>query len=351
MKFSDVNLDEPIKEEVDPRIKLFSVSNPVKSGGHIKYSVSGVDMDGPFDEVRRYRDFFALKNGLTQRWPGIFIPALPEKKLVGNNDDKFVEERTNLLERFMKELAKYDYLTTSKEFKIFARDKGDLDKILNNLVKQTPMQVLEKYRLNFNVDEDQPASALQKYKENIIEFQAFLKKVIPAMETQKKQLKRMIQIRDAQDQSYKQVVTSLLKYEDNNLEYYSDSDMTKRNLTNPSKGDFKEMSEASMKNWKNPYRDTYYWIKGELLDIKGMNDALLGREQVVKMLSATEGKKRSDQSELEKLSQGKKTIKSIFKSKSSKENDILNLQAAIEVANKDIEDYKKLINFLTIYHG
>ena len=55
--------------------------------------------------------------------------------------------------------------------------------------------------------------------------------------------------------------------------------------------------------------------------------------------------------ELEKLSQGKSTLKSIFKSKSSKENDILNLQAAIEVANKDIEDYKKVINFLTIYHG
>jgi len=65
-----------------------------------------------------------------------------------------------MLERFMKELAKFDYLTHSKEFKIFARDKGDLDKILNNLVKQTPMQVLEKYKHNFEVDDDQPASAL-----------------------------------------------------------------------------------------------------------------------------------------------------------------------------------------------
>jgi len=154
MKLIDVNLDEPIKEEVDPRVKLFSVTNPMKSGGHIKYTVSGVDMDGPFEDVRRFRDFFALKNGLTQRWPGIFIPALPEKKLVGNNDDKFVEERRSMLERFMKELAKFDYLTHSKEFKIFARDKGDLDKILNNLVKQTPMQVLEKYKLNFVVDDD-----------------------------------------------------------------------------------------------------------------------------------------------------------------------------------------------------
>lgn len=59
-----------------------------------------------------------------------------------------------MLERFMKEVAKYEYLTLSKEFRIFAREKGDIEKILSNLIKQTPMQVLEKYRLNFNVDED-----------------------------------------------------------------------------------------------------------------------------------------------------------------------------------------------------
>jgi len=65
MKLIDVNLEEPIKEEIDPRIKLFSVSNPIKSGGHIKYTVCGIDIEGPFEEVRRFRDFFALKNGLT----------------------------------------------------------------------------------------------------------------------------------------------------------------------------------------------------------------------------------------------------------------------------------------------
>lgn len=352
MRLIDVNLDEPLKEEVDPRVKQFSVSNPVKQSGHIKYTVTGVDSEGAFEEVRRFRDFFALKNALMQRWPGIYIPALPEKKLVGNNDDKFVEERRNLLQRFMKELAKYEYLTQSKEFKIFARDKNDLDKILNNLVKQTPLQVLEKFRLNFQVDEDQQPSALQKYKENIIEFQNFLRKVIPVMEIQKKQLKRMIQIRDAQDSSQKQIVNLLMKYEDNNLEYYTESDLTKRHMTNPGhRTDFKEQADGAFKQCKNPYRDAYYWIKGELLDIKGMNEALQGREQVVKMLSATEAKKRNDQQELEKLNLGKKTLKSIFKSKSSKENDMLNLQANIEVANKDIEDYKKLINFLTIYHG
>ena len=65
MKVQDSsNLDAPQKDALDPKIALFTVSNPVKSGGHIKYTVTGVDLDGPFEDLRRFRDFFALKNGL-----------------------------------------------------------------------------------------------------------------------------------------------------------------------------------------------------------------------------------------------------------------------------------------------
>ncbi len=36
------------------------------------------------------------------------------------------------------------------------------------------------------------------------------------------------------------------------------------------------------KCWTNPYKEAYLWIKGELLDLKGIYEALLGREAVVK---------------------------------------------------------------------
>ena len=45
------------------------------------------------------------------------------------------------------------------------------------------------------------------------------------MEIQKKQLKRMIQIRDSQDANYKITVMNMIKYEDNNVDYYSESDL------------------------------------------------------------------------------------------------------------------------------
>ena len=82
MKVGNGAVEEEVKDEEDPKIKLFTVLNPVKSAGHIKYTVTGVDSDGPFEEVRRFREFFALKNALAARWPGIYIPAIPEKKLV-----------------------------------------------------------------------------------------------------------------------------------------------------------------------------------------------------------------------------------------------------------------------------
>lgn len=62
-----------------------------------------------------------------------------------------------------------------------------------------------------------------------------------------------------------------------------------------------------------------------MLDIIGMINAMRGRDSVMKRQLATESKKRSDQEELEKLSLGKTTLKSFFKSKDGKEKDILNL--------------------------
>ena len=72
-----------VNDEIDnPRVKKYTVSNPVKINGHIKYTIAGEDAEGNFEEVRRYREFFSLRSSLATRWPGIYIPSLPEKAIV-----------------------------------------------------------------------------------------------------------------------------------------------------------------------------------------------------------------------------------------------------------------------------
>ena len=123
------------EEPEDPRVQKFTVTNPSKTSGHVKYTVTGIDDEGEFKENRRFREFHALSIVLRTRWPGCYIPAIPEKKLMNNNDAQFIEDRRQLLERFVKEIAKFDYIVFSKEFKVFARGSGEIDKVLSSLPK------------------------------------------------------------------------------------------------------------------------------------------------------------------------------------------------------------------------
>lgn len=118
---------------------------------------------------------------------------------------------------------------------------------------------------------------------------------------------------------YKEIYTLLMTYEDSAVEYFSENRMEERILTHPKAGDLKEKVATTVQAYKNPFQEAALWIRGEMLDIQGMINAMRGREKVMKRQMETESKKRSDQEELEKMSLGKTTLKSFFKSKTGKE--------------------------------
>ena len=40
-----------------------------------------------------------------ERYPGLFVPPMPEKKKVNNTKKEFVQERMFFLDRFMKDIS------------------------------------------------------------------------------------------------------------------------------------------------------------------------------------------------------------------------------------------------------
>lgn len=74
------------------------------------YHVHGQDKTAEFSVYRRYSDFVTLKTAMMSRWPGIYIPALPEKKFIGNNESIFLDTRRRGLEEFLKHIAGVKYL-------------------------------------------------------------------------------------------------------------------------------------------------------------------------------------------------------------------------------------------------
>jgi hypothetical protein len=139
----------------------------LKVGSVIKYTVTGTDSEGRFEIQRRYNEFLALNNALNERWPGCYVPAIPEKQIIGDKEEGFVEERRQLLERFIRECAKYESLIESKEFKIFARQAGEINEQMERLPKQSPSQILDKYRLNFPKIQEESPNEMASYRERI----------------------------------------------------------------------------------------------------------------------------------------------------------------------------------------
>ncbi|GMF41352.1 unnamed protein product [Phytophthora fragariaefolia] len=107
-----------------------AVSEPVKQGegmnAYISYKLSTSTTRpqfsrGAFSVVRRYSDFVWLHAHLSAVYPGVVVPPLPEKLLVGRFSPEFVESRRRALQLFLQrcclhpELQHSEHLTTFLE--------------------------------------------------------------------------------------------------------------------------------------------------------------------------------------------------------------------------------------------
>ena len=108
---------------------------------YVVYSLKGSAIKE--DVVRRFSDFFSLRKKLVERWPGIFIPAIPPKKAVGNTDSKIIDKRIRLLNRFCYQLSTVNFLFESEEVKLFQSNGNEIAKAISALPKPNYQEILE----------------------------------------------------------------------------------------------------------------------------------------------------------------------------------------------------------------
>eukprot|EP00343_Euplotes_focardii_P001388 CAMPEP_0205802994 /NCGR_PEP_ID=MMETSP0205-20121125/5505_1 /ASSEMBLY_ACC=CAM_ASM_000278 /TAXON_ID=36767 /ORGANISM="Euplotes focardii, Strain TN1" /LENGTH=159 /DNA_ID=CAMNT_0053070343 /DNA_START=139 /DNA_END=618 /DNA_ORIENTATION=+ len=136
------------------------------------------------------------------------------------------------------------------------------------------------------------------------------------------------------------------KFEQNVLNEFCENDVAKQVIP-----EYEEKYEYLPQTLNNPVKDFFYWIKGEIYDLQALNDCFLGRERLIKRKAKLENKKKNDQSTLDKLSQGKKTLGTIFKGESAKQVTMTNLSNSIATAERDIELYDKILAMVESYIG
>lgn len=122
-----------------------------KGTDFIVYTCNGILMRTRFEIYRRYSDFATLRESLCERFPGLYVPPIPGKKVYGNTKNSFVEERCFLLNMFLKQLSRCPYLVESQEFEIFVRPKtNSLQRELSLLPRMSPENQLARIQTYYS---------------------------------------------------------------------------------------------------------------------------------------------------------------------------------------------------------
>lgn len=357
----NIKSEQSVETQIDPstfehiphvlyesKIQDFSVTDPVEKDGHIKYTVKMKDAQGAWDGQRRYNEFYVLNEALKVRWPWCQIPILPPKIYTSGKDKKYLEERRYYLDRYIKKMAKYEYVLNSDEFKLFSRPQAQVGKSLQGLQKMSIDAQIERFEESMDIkliNYDQGKK--DQFKNDIIEFTKFYKKC-------KKELQEVLNklikysntyLRDIKN--YKNFHKMLIKYESHNLMHYVEGDESQFVFwrKEDDEDEIEMQIEMMVDNMISPYGDLYLWIKGELQDLEALNAVVQRKETLESAAKKLQANWKSNETTVKDLTERKKTLKTITKS----EKDIGGLEGQIDSAKKEELNYTYLAELFSVY--
>lgn len=320
------------------------VSDPqyIKEGvkGFTFYSLKGSKVSESLS--RRYRDFDALRKKMVERWPGVFIPKLQDKKKIGNKGTKLSQMRIEMLNRFLKKLSKIEYLLNSDEMNLFLHNSFNIIKALDSLKIQNYEDLSRKYCSTFldyddNFDTKAGKNELDKFEKKILEMQPKIKHFLLILSSTMEGYK-------SEQESYNSVINMLSLYEKESLNNMVNNEENKLIFFNMKNQEIIDNISSVQKDIINPYDRLFTAVTEDYLNSEAMIEAL----ESLKTLNENYNKLNRNLSginiELSELQAGKSTMKSMFK---NKEKEISRLNNEKENIEKNIDDLGNAIKRAT----
>ena len=320
------------------------IDNPKKVdktvGSYIAYTLDGTDLTEQL--TRRYSDFFALYEKLLQRWPGVYIPRIPPKKITGNQDPSMIKTRMRLLNRFCLNLANIDYLYKAEETTIFKNNIPDVANSINKLPELNYSDLLSRMKEAFPEFNENYDIIIGKSK--ISEFENFLKKCQKNIEEFQNSVNLASEKREIERKQYFEMIQGFTNYEKDNMISYADNNESSLIFTNPAYSSLSEKVLKLKQEMINPFVAFTNWLEEEELDVEAMQIAI---RQINQLLEDEEKLKEKLIGLEEDIKKGQSGQVSFFKGLFKKKEDIIaETEKEKENTEQKIKDLEVIIKIV-----
>ena len=320
------------------------IDNPKKVdktvGSFTSYTMDGTDITEQL--TRRYSDFFSLYEKLTQRWPGIYVPRIPPKKITGNMDPSNIKTRMRLLNRFCLNLSNIEYLYKSEETNIFKNNVPDVSNAINKLPELSYSELLNRLKEAFPEYNENYDIIIGKNK--ITEFEQFLKKCQKNIEEFHLSVNTASEKRETEKKQYLELIHGFSNYEKNNMISYADNNENALIFYNPSYSSLSEKVLKLKQEMINPFVAFKDWLEEETLDVEAM---LLAVNQIYHLLESEEKLKEKLVKLEEDVKKGQAGQVGFFKTLFKKKEEIIaQTEKEKELTQQKISDLEVIIKIV-----
>lgn len=232
---------------------------------------------------------------------------------------------------------------------IFARPNGDVEKVLQRITKLPTSNIIERYHRALGINERRYDSGDKAtFSGVILDFHQFATKALSQLKDTKIKIRNLRDLKQTGLVANKQLFKLIENYEMENALCYENG-MDERLVFNSAKAKPETVAclESIKETLVNPMDTLYYWIKGEIYDIKALMTSIQQRETIEKQIKKTKQKKADTSEDLDKMQEGKTSVRTMFKNSS----DTTGMQKQIEVSEREIENLSLLYDLITIYLG
>ena len=320
------------------------IDNPKKVektvGSYICYTMEGTDITEQL--TRRYSDFFTLYEKLIQRWPGVYIPRVPPKKITGNMDPTNIKTRMRLLNRFCLNISNIDYLYKAEETKIFRNNIPDVSNAINKLPELNYSEILVRMKEAFPEFNENYDIIIGKDK--FTDFISFLRTLQKHNLNFQENVDSASEKREIEKKQYLELIHGFSNYEKDNMMCYADSNETSLIFYNPSYSSLSEKVLKLRQEMINPFIALKDWLEEDLLDAEAMELAAKQILQLIESEKKLKDKLNQLEEDLKKGQAGQVSFfKSIFK---NKEEIISEIEKEKEVTEQKINDIQVIIKIV-----
>jgi len=318
------------------------VLNPTLKGGKfVVYTIKGGDKEGAFETYRTQDQFIEIRNLLVNRWPGCYIPALPPKRLLMNTKSDFLEQRRKQFEMFCQNMSELHFLYYSPEYQTFLKsNSGDLSLELVKFHRIDYDEIMSRMQTHFSYAYEKEATNTDFKK--IEDFKIFLQSINGNFVRYKAVLKKVVKARHAYFEQFALLQeTMCTDFEKKILTGYQSTASISTVGSETLISDMKEKADKIRTSGDSePMEYLHAWIKLEGREIEAFLEAIGQREKYIALKGKLLEKQRSANKTLDKVIDGKSTIKTFFSLKGKDEE--------IEALEKEIANCKKEVEVLNV---